>query len=105
MSLALEGSEDARFAPKLHEPVALQKVRICLLPKTSALVSTFKCQAFHLLTVKVGVAEHCLREGLDHVDAFHLKVEEHNKREEDADGCRLGSCREGLIEMDYRSLT
>eukprot|EP00965_Chrysotila_dentata_P136928 4529101-Pleurochrysis_carterae.AAC.1 len=65
MSLALEGSEDARFAPKLHEAVALQKV------------------------LKVGVAEHCLRKGLDHVDAFHLKVEERNKREEDADGCRL----------------
>eukprot|EP00965_Chrysotila_dentata_P001988 65052-Pleurochrysis_carterae.AAC.1 len=52
----------------------------------SALASTFKChlqlanellkccrvvlfKAFHLLIVKVGVAEPCLREGLDDVDS------------------------------------
>eukprot|EP00965_Chrysotila_dentata_P045094 1498014-Pleurochrysis_carterae.AAC.1 len=69
----------------------------------SALPSTFKChlqlahelltcrlvlllKIFHLLTVKVGVFEHCLREGLDDVDALQLKVEERNEREEDADG-------------------
>eukprot|EP00965_Chrysotila_dentata_P028317 941817-Pleurochrysis_carterae.AAC.1 len=69
----------------------------------SALTSTFKChlqlahelltcrlvilfEAFHLLTVKVGVAQHCLREGLDDVDTFQLKAEERNEREEDADG-------------------
>eukprot|EP00965_Chrysotila_dentata_P089416 2952574-Pleurochrysis_carterae.AAC.1 len=43
-------------------------------------------KAFHLLAVKVGIAEHCLREGLDDVDASQLKVEERNEREEDADG-------------------
>eukprot|EP00965_Chrysotila_dentata_P154024 5090593-Pleurochrysis_carterae.AAC.1 len=55
----------------------------------SALASTFKChvqlanellmcrlvvlfKALRLLTVKVGVAERCLRGGLDNVDAFQL---------------------------------
>eukprot|EP00965_Chrysotila_dentata_P122727 4056321-Pleurochrysis_carterae.AAC.1 len=51
-------------------------------------------KAFHLLTAKVGVAEHCLREGLDDVSAFQLKVQERNERGEDADRCRLSSCRE-----------
>eukprot|EP00965_Chrysotila_dentata_P111902 3700947-Pleurochrysis_carterae.AAC.1 len=74
----------------------------------SALASTLKChlqlangfftcrlvvllKALHLLTVKVGVAEHCLREGFGDIDAFQLKIEERNEREEDADGCRLNS--------------
>eukprot|EP00965_Chrysotila_dentata_P031199 1038449-Pleurochrysis_carterae.AAC.1 len=64
--------------PKLRAAVAHQEVRVRLLPKMSALASTFKCRlqlanelltcrlvvffkAFHLLTVEVGVAEHCLR--------------------------------------------
>eukprot|EP00965_Chrysotila_dentata_P038069 1265462-Pleurochrysis_carterae.AAC.1 len=80
----------------------------------SALVSTFRChlqlanelltcrlvvlfKVFHLLTVKVGVAEHCLRESLNAVNAFQLKVEERNDREENANGCRLSICREDLI--------
>eukprot|EP00965_Chrysotila_dentata_P027597 917223-Pleurochrysis_carterae.AAC.1 len=85
----------------------------------STLASTFNChlqlahnglvvlfKAFHLLTVKVGVAEHCLREGLDDVDAVQLKVKERNERENDADAaCRLSSCRKGLVEMNSRLLT
>eukprot|EP00965_Chrysotila_dentata_P012476 410156-Pleurochrysis_carterae.AAC.1 len=45
-----------------------------------------------------------MREGLDDVGAFQLKVEERNKRKEDADGCRLSSCREGLVKINSRSL-
>eukprot|EP00965_Chrysotila_dentata_P070192 2318041-Pleurochrysis_carterae.AAC.1 len=78
-AFALEG-EDARFAQKLLEAVALQEVRVRLLPKMPFLAS-FKyhvqlanelltCrlfvlfEAFRLLTVKVGVAKHCLRKSL-----------------------------------------
>eukprot|EP00965_Chrysotila_dentata_P008103 264258-Pleurochrysis_carterae.AAC.1 len=57
---------------------------------TCRLVVLFK--VIHLLTVEVGVAEPCLREDLDDIDAFQLKVEVRNEREEDADGCRLSSC-------------
>eukprot|EP00965_Chrysotila_dentata_P108628 3588151-Pleurochrysis_carterae.AAC.2 len=56
------------------------------------LVVLFK--AFHLLTVEFGVTKHCLRKGLDDVDAFQLRVEECSERKEDADGCCLSSCRE-----------
>eukprot|EP00965_Chrysotila_dentata_P141416 4673772-Pleurochrysis_carterae.AAC.1 len=58
-----------------------------------------------MLTVKVGVAEHCLRERLDDVNAFQLKVEERNERKEDADGCCLSSCRDSLVAMSLRLLT
>eukprot|EP00965_Chrysotila_dentata_P094617 3128342-Pleurochrysis_carterae.AAC.1 len=112
-------NEPSRLRVKMHgspqncviKAVALQELRIRLLPKMPALTSTFKChlqlahelltcglivlfKAFHLLTVKVDVAEPGLREGLDDVNAFQLKVNERNEREEDADGCRLSSCRE-----------
>eukprot|EP00965_Chrysotila_dentata_P066826 2212052-Pleurochrysis_carterae.AAC.1 len=50
-------------------------------------VSSFR--TLQSLPLKISVAEHCLREGLDDVDAFQLKIEERNEREEDADGCRL----------------
>eukprot|EP00965_Chrysotila_dentata_P038544 1280333-Pleurochrysis_carterae.AAC.1 len=90
--VALEG-EDARFAPELRESIGLKEVCVGLLPEMSALASTFKChlqleykvltrrlvvlfETFHLLTVEVGDAEHCLREGLDDINAFQLEVEE-----------------------------
>eukprot|EP00965_Chrysotila_dentata_P103899 3431160-Pleurochrysis_carterae.AAC.1 len=41
-------SEDARFAPELREAIGLEEVRVGLLPKMSALASTFieKCENF-----------------------------------------------------------
>eukprot|EP00965_Chrysotila_dentata_P032290 1076374-Pleurochrysis_carterae.AAC.2 len=51
-------------------------------------------EIFHLLAVEVGIAQHCLREGFDDVDAFQLKVEERNEGKGYADGVCLCSCRE-----------
>eukprot|EP00965_Chrysotila_dentata_P004488 145882-Pleurochrysis_carterae.AAC.4 len=114
-------SEDAGFALELRKAVVLEKLGVGLLPEMPLLAYTFKChlqlanellschlvvlfKAFHLLTVNVGIVEHCSRECLAEVDAFRFKVEERNERNDDADGCRLSSCREGLVQMNSRSL-
>eukprot|EP00965_Chrysotila_dentata_P137127 4535641-Pleurochrysis_carterae.AAC.6 len=120
-AVALE-SEDAGFAPELRKAVVFEELGVGLLSEMSALASTFKrhfqlahelltCplvvlfEAFHLLTVKVGVAQRCLRESLDDVDAFQLDVEGCNKQKEDADRRGFGSCRKGFLKVNFGSLT
>eukprot|EP00965_Chrysotila_dentata_P235198 6200613-Pleurochrysis_carterae.AAC.2 len=96
---ALEG-EDAR---DVRSGVYLQ-VPFSTCTRLSHVSSCRSLRTCHLLMVEVGVAEHCLREGLDDVDAFHLEVKGCDEQKEDADR-RFGICREGPVNLNSGSLT
>eukprot|EP00965_Chrysotila_dentata_P023593 782312-Pleurochrysis_carterae.AAC.1 len=114
-------SKDAGFAPELRKAVVPEELGAGLLPEMSALESpssaSFKLHtSFSRVvlsysssicsdTVKVGVAQCCLREGLDDVDAFQLEVEKCNKQKEDAGRRGFGSCHKGFVKVNSGSLT